>query len=102
MILARYMYTLVTYSRDEDDMYEHMHVRMATNSYLTDPFGGYWVQSSESARVRDGGCIFQYLSRTDAIKPSLLFSNFVGSLYFRMILFPVFFFFFFSLFSFVS
>ena len=28
-------------------------------------------------------CIFQYLSWTDSIKPSLPFSNFVGSLYFR-------------------
>ena len=43
------------------------------------------MQSAKTdARGREV-CVFQCLSRTDPIKPSLLFSNFVGSVYFLRI-----------------
>ena len=51
----------------------------------------YWskVKLSKGAHWKcdknKGWCIFQYFSWTDSIKPRLLFSNFVGSLYIRRI-----------------
>ena len=46
-----------------------------------------WKQNTAlaGAKGRERCCIFQYLSSTDSIKSSLLFSNFEGSLYFRRI-----------------
>ena len=58
---------------------------------LSGPLGllgsGVWKKTIALAvaRGREWCCSFLYLSWTDSIKPSLLFSSFVGSLYFQRI-----------------